>query len=351
MTATPSIIRALRIVSVLFIVIVGAFCLAKALDEPALALGVLGLILAGLSVVGLSLIGEPELALTESAGEEHRASIAEDSKFDDLLSRTAKVIQRHLLDSERFASRLTGANQRLSSVANIEAIDQIVMSLIADNEEMQNKTAQLSTELAFARSQVYKLQYNLAKAEELGVTDSLTNVGNRRFFQSALAEEIERRNETGTELSLIMADIDHFKRVNDQFGHLVGDMFLKLFAELLTDSVRGADRLARYGGEEFAIVAPGTSLVEAVALAERIRARLETKHFVLGLNNRELPTITASFGVATYSPEETEDGFVHRADELLYRAKAAGRNKVAGGGATAAMFWADAADARMRKRA
>jgi diguanylate cyclase len=301
------------------------------------------LIIVGVAAIGLSTIHFS----TEGASQAAKAqALSNENKIDDILTRAAKVVQRHLLDSEHFADKLSGASHRLSSITNLDSIDQIVLSLIADNEEMQNKTTQLSTELAFARSQIFKLQYHLAKAEELGVTDGLTNVGNRRYFQSALSDELGRSIQNPQGLCLIMADLDHFKRVNDQFGHLVGDMLLKLFAEMLNGCAGEQDKVARYGGEEFAILTPAT-LADAVALAERIRQKLETKHLVVGPTNRHLGTITASFGVARFRPGEAEENFVQRADAMLYKAKSAGRNRVESEPFEAAgASWSDKSDRR-----
>jgi diguanylate cyclase len=125
-----------------------------------------------------------------------------------------------------------------------------------------------------------------------------------------------------------MGDIDHFKRINDTFGHLVGDAVLKRFAELLAKSVGANDVVARFGGEEFAIILPGMKLSQALATTESIRRALESKKWVATDGGQRLGTVTASFGIAELSVNDDPESIVRRADEKLYEAKCSGRNKV-----------------------
>ncbi|MBS4007953.1 MAG: diguanylate cyclase [Clostridium sp.] len=156
----------------------------------------------------------------------------------------------------------------------------------------------------------------------LAVTDTLTNVYNRRYFTQKLEEEIERVRRSGSSFSLIMLDIDHFKNVNDLFGHNAGDLVLKSMAEMILNRIRKIDTIARWGGEEFVLLLPETDGNAAVVLAETLRRQL---------NQMEIPgvgKITASFGVASYSSGDTVDTLVNRADKKMYEAKSAGRNCV-----------------------
>ena len=123
---------------------------------------------------------------------------------------------------------------------------------------MQNKVNGLSEKLEQSRFQIIRLRSSLTKAEEIGNRDGLTALGNRRFFDNALAEEVAKARDFGGDLCIALADIDHFKKINDKFGHVAGDMVLKLFAELLTANIKGQDKVARFGGEEFAILFPDT---------------------------------------------------------------------------------------------
>jgi diguanylate cyclase len=193
---------------------------------------------------------------------------------------------------------------------------------------MQRDTAELNANLENSRSQIEKLRWNLAEAQELGMRDPLTALNNRRCFDINLAKEIAEARANGTEMCLVMGDIDRFKAVNDTFGHLIGDEILKMFARLLSSNVKGRDTVARFGGEEFAIILPETGLEDAQTLTEDIRRQLEAKQ--LALNNSGVPIgkITASFGVAQLAERDDAATLVQRADAKLYEAKSAGRNRV-----------------------
>jgi two-component system cell cycle response regulator len=181
---------------------------------------------------------------------------------------------------------------------------------------------------AIERAQI--LESTRAEAKQLEVlahTDPLTQVLNRRALTVRLASEMERARRYDSILTLLMVDLDHFKKVNDTMGHLVGDDVLREVAQLLADSIRSVDLVARYGGEEFVVVLPETRLDGAVTFAQRLRERIETTPFVSAVGGLRL---TASIGVATYPGPDThsvDDLFAH-ADEALYRAKAEGRNRV-----------------------
>lgn len=158
--------------------------------------------------------------------------------------------------------------------------------------------------------------------EQLSVTDSLTGLLNRRYLEKRLVEEIQRSRRHRFPMSVMMLDVDEFKSYNDAFGHLAGDAALRIVARVLHDILRGADVAARYGGEEFAILLPQTTSVEAAAIAERLRQRIEHTEFP----KRQ---VTVSIGIAAISNElETPADLIGAADHALYEAKNHGRNKV-----------------------
>jgi diguanylate cyclase (GGDEF)-like protein len=154
--------------------------------------------------------------------------------------------------------------------------------------------------------------------------DALTEVKNRAAFDSNLKREIELSHRKATELSLIVFDIDHFKRVNDRYGHTVGDLALKNVAQTVEATIRASDALYRVGGEEFAVVLNGTDIKGAGLLAERIRQNIDALVFTQprGLH------VTLSLGIATLWPNDTPYSLFERADEALYQAKEGGRNRV-----------------------
>ena len=167
----------------------------------------------------------------------------------------------------------------------------------------------------------------------LSITDGLTGISNRRHFDGSLAKEIERLEASGEPLSLILLDVDHFKSFNDHQGHMAGDACLRRVAEVIDGAMRQPiDLAARYGGEEFVCILPSTTLVEALEIAETIRARIAA----LGLAHDLSPEwgiVTASLGVVSTegNERETAQSLLARADALLYRAKEAGRNRVEAG--------------------
>ena len=171
-----------------------------------------------------------------------------------------------------------------------------------------------------------QLEAALDEIRALTVTDPLTGCFNRRYLDSRLSEETVRSRRTGQPLAVIMADVDHFKRINDTRGHAAGDAVLKGIAAVLRGVMRERiDWVARYGGEEFVIVLPDTTLESAEAVAERLRAALAATRFPHG--GREMP-VSASFGVAVGTDGADAASLLARADAMLYQAKAAGRNRV-----------------------
>ena len=195
------------------------------------------------------------------------------------------------------------------------------MALIDDNRQMRDKLSDLRNQLEESRLQVLRLQSTLERSEEEGMRDVVTAIGNRRFFETAFAEELERARKTGEDFCLALGDLDRFKLVNDRFGHLVGDRLLRLFAEILIQNVRGQDRVARFGGEEFAVMLPGAGLREAVEAVDRIRRVLESKQWTVEPSGERVGKMTVSFGVAKLQENETGDELLQRVDAYLYDAK------------------------------
>jgi diguanylate cyclase (GGDEF)-like protein len=172
-----------------------------------------------------------------------------------------------------------------------------------------------------------KLQRDQADLADLSRRDGLTDLDNYREFRRQLTEETQRSSRYGRPFSLLMLDLDHFKQVNDTYGHLAGDEALRGLAALMRREVRPVDRIARYGGEEFAIILPETSTTGALATAERIREIVATRP--IAVNGERQVALTVSIGVGTYPDDaDTEEKLVGAADQALYTAKSGGRNRV-----------------------
>lgn len=159
----------------------------------------------------------------------------------------------------------------------------------------------------------------------MAVTDGLTNLGNRQQLDAWMEQEIARAQRYGRQLSVLLADIDHFKRINDSYGHLAGDGVLRAVASALQKRLRPTDRLGRYGGEEFCAILPDTSVHDAVTIAEQLRSSLAER---ASAADEKLIAITISLGAATWLPGMSVTELYRAADEKLYEAKRSGRNRV-----------------------
>lgn len=192
----------------------------------------------------------------------------------------------------------------IASATDISSIKQAEALLTHANEELEKEVAQRTAQL-----------------EKLMLTDPLTGVGNRRFLTKSLDEEVQRAQRYERPLCVIFLDLDHFKRINDTYGHAVGDIVLTRVSQRLGACLRACDKLGRFGGEEFVALLPEASLVEAGRVAERMR---------IDVAQLEIPeiqgSVTVSAGLAECMPGEAVDTLLQRSDDAMYQAKAAGRN-------------------------
>ena len=246
------------------------------------------------------------------------------------------LVRSYLDAGERYTVSLAQAGKDLPALATPDEVGIIVKFLLAANAKMQHEAGELKKSLEQSKSQIEKLRSHLAEAQEMGMRDPLTALSNRRYFDSSLERELADAQARGAPLSLVMGDIDNFKKINDLFGHQIGDEILKMFARVLTDNVHSRDTVARYGGEEFAIILPETRLESAKQLTERMRSQVEGMELAVSESGQEIGKVTASFGVAELGAADDADALIQRADAKLYEAKCAGRNRVAADQAAAA---------------
>ena len=176
--------------------------------------------------------------------------------------------------------------------------------------------------LSYGRKLIIHQQALHAEIFRIAAEDSLTRLYNRRKINELIQHEIERSERYKKGFSVIIMDIDYFKRVNDRHGHLAGDELLKVFAQILLDTIRHTDEVGRWGGEEFVVLCPETNMDGACLLADKIRQKIEDSTF------NDYGKQTASFGIACYQEGDTIDSIISHADEALYIAKNAGRNRV-----------------------
>lgn len=189
-----------------------------------------------------------------------------------------------------------------------------------ERAQLHAKIAALEQENSYLNCQ---LNTNVAPAElaRLAFSDCLTGLANRRALLCAATREMNRMRRTGRAACVLMVDIDHFKAINDDFGHAAGDAVLRLTAQTLCAQTRATDTVARWGGEEFVLLLPETDLVAAQVVAEKCRLAVQAQ--------RQLPrAVTITLGVSLISPDETIEIAIARADAALYQGKAGGRNRV-----------------------
>jgi diguanylate cyclase len=231
---------------------------------------------------------------------------------------SATVSRRHFAD----------VGQRLNKPLDNASLVSIVEGLILATKKVEDENSILETRLRVSQHQVETLQQNLTAIRSETFTDPLTQIANRKGFDRALEKGISKSRQDGKPLSLLLTDIDHFKKFNDTHGHLVGDSVLRLVGTLLKQSIRSQDTAARYGGEEFAVILPRTALSDATRIAENIRSAVMTKVLKKRGSGDSLGRVTISMGVAQLALNDVTETLIERADKCLYAAKRNGRNQV-----------------------
>ena len=243
----------------------------------------------------------------------------------DIFSEVANLTEQ----AGEYEAIVSKSVDKLSDDVSIQDIRSVVDEIIVESKKIgrSGKNAQEKLQEATDELEVLKQEFEQAKAAAL--VDFLTGVANRKAFDGAVKGSAEQAASASEPLSLLMIDIDHFKRFNDEYGHIVGDEVLRLVAKKIKENVRGRDFVARYGGEEFAVILPGTQIGGARTVAENIRSSFSEGKLKRVKTSEYLGTITISIGAAQLRAGEPLESFVDRSDQALYAAKEAGRNRVA----------------------
>jgi two-component system cell cycle response regulator len=281
--------------------------------------------------------------LVEELSLEHRAQLAvtPEAVFDlptghvDLFIVNAAA---RTFDGLRLAARIRSdeATRHVPVLAVIDAEDRlrVVKALEIGVNDLLPRPVDAQELAARARTQIKRkrhadfLRNTLDHSLELAVIDQLTGLYNRRYMSAQLDGLMKRAGKTGQPVSALVVDIDHFKKINDNFGHTIGDEVLREFAARLASNVRAVDLACRYGGEEFVVLMPDTELADAHRIAERIRRHVAGSPFRVA-GGKELLSVTISVGVAAATDSsDAVESLLRRADEAVYAAKAEGRNRV-----------------------
>jgi diguanylate cyclase len=244
------------------------------------------------------------------------------------LSAVLEKIEAAGRDAGDYGRTLSRASGELGTGRSPEQLRTFVDTLIVATRAMEERAVVLEGELQRSSEEVSALKLQLEDVRKESLTDSLTSIANRKAFDQELTLALAEAERTGRPASLLLCDIDHFKKFNDSWGHQTGDQVLKLVAGYLSESVRDGDMVARFGGEEFAIVLRGTALEPATLMAERIRDHVQGKQLVKKSTGDVLGMLTVSIGVACGTGDDTTASLIQRADICLYRAKNTGRNRV-----------------------
>jgi diguanylate cyclase len=253
--------------------------------------------------------------------------------FGEINNRIQKVIEQvsdSISDTCNKAEETNDSFQKktaiLENISETSSIGAILHDIIQDTKSLGVISQALQTQLNQANSEMAQLRSELEQVRKIAITDGLTGLLNRRAFDQALTQVIEQSGPDKTCLSLL--DIDHFKRINDNYGHTIGDNVIKFVASLMKQYAEEHHHVARYGGEELAIIMPDTSKERAIEISEKIRLTLEKSRLKRKTDNQSLGKITLSIGIAKLEAGDTADSFIVRADKALYQAKESGRNKV-----------------------
>jgi diguanylate cyclase len=250
------------------------------------------------------------------------------ARVHDEIEQVMSMVDTALGTANTYSESLAGASEQLTPEADRESLRTIVESLVQTTAEMEQANQKLEARLSASKQEILRLQENLDTVRSESLTDPLTSLSNRKSFDAALHAAVAAAKASGEPLTLMMTDIDHFKKFNDTYGHLTGDQVLRLVAMSVKQNVKGQDIAARYGGEEFVVVLPNTALRPALTVADQIRRVVMNKELKKRSTGESLGRITISVGVATLAPDDTAQSLIGRADACLYSAKRQGRNCV-----------------------
>ncbi|MEZ5987331.1 MAG: GGDEF domain-containing protein [Hyphomonas sp.] len=277
-----------------------------------------------LAAEDIEAICEEMIVAAPSEMAQHNIGEAMEKEINDVL----QIVQQSVQTSDDFHASLNAIGSSLPHAISGEELNRVMGQLVSENRRMAAKTLELRKGLTESQRQITTLNTELEEIQNQYMRDPLTSVANRRAFDKRLGQQVEQANRGGQGFCLAMADIDQFKKINDEHGHQAGDTVLKTFAHMVSQNIKGQDMVARVGGEEFAVILPQTDVVAAYNLLVKIKHHLKSTTMPVGENGEAISGVTASFGIARHEPGMTQSDIIRTADTYLYEAKNSGRDRV-----------------------
>jgi diguanylate cyclase len=250
------------------------------------------------------------------------------AKVADEIEQVIAMVEAAEGSASSYSANLATVSKRLGTAKDRAGIRSIVEGLVLSTREMEASNAELQVRLQAMWGEIARLRGEIETIRNESLTDALTSLGNRKFLNAALEKSVAQARGSRQPLTLLLADVDHFKKINDTYGHVVGDRVLQFVAKTLKSSLKGQDIAARYGGEEFAIVLPNTSIETATGLADRLRQAIMKGELVKQTTGEKRSALTISIGVAALHERASAQSLIEAADACLYAAKRSGRNCV-----------------------
>ncbi|MEO1889870.1 MAG: GGDEF domain-containing protein [Cycloclasticus sp.] len=258
------------------------------------------------------------------------ASIQQQEKIqkalEKVMSEASDEIEHINNGAAGFDQNLNKHAETLSETSDPQAAALILKQVMQDTRDMVNQNKEIQTRMQETNAEILKMKAELEAVKATAEKDALTGLKNRGAFDKAIGRAVSSQSKVDT--TLIMRDIDHFKRVNDSFGHLVGDRVIRYVSALLTQVMGPEHHVSRYGGEEFAILLSNQSIDTASQLANKVRIAMSNSKLQRKDSGETIGKVTVSAGISVLKTGDSIDSFIDRADKALYKAKETGRNKV-----------------------
>ncbi len=249
-------------------------------------------------------------------------------KIKSIINNLANATTSADHEATRFIQSLIHYSDSLGGKHDEFAIEKIVKSLLSDTHSMQTATSHMQAQLDEHKNEINILRAQLDQLREEILIDALTGLSNRKGLEQKIEKALSKQKTSTDSCCVLMIDIDHFKNINDTYGHLIGDKVIRFVADTLKKQVRGNDTVTRFGGDEFLVLLPNTSVSGALSVAENIRSAIEKTRIKRLETGEFIGHITVSIGGARYLLGESVNELISRADAALYKSKHRGRNRV-----------------------